>query len=136
SWRPATRCWSSTSCWRRPRSCWPSSPAAVPTPSPERSGAQVARRQHNGHAMSAPPELHTLAASYLDAGDGLSADRRETFALRLDRFWGDLRDAVVGLHPDPAVSGPLLERLGGLGATAYAARPDDPHRLDLQPLLP
>ena len=85
--------------------------------------------------MSAPPEVHTHAASYLDAGDGLSADRRETFALRLDRFWGDLRDAVVGVHPDPAVSGPLLERLVALAATAYAARPDDLHRLDLQRLL-
>ncbi len=85
--------------------------------------------------MSAPPALHALATSYLDAGDGLSADRRETFALRLDRFWGDLHDAVVGVHPDPAVSGPLLERLVGLAAAAYVARPDDLHRLDLQRLL-
>ena len=84
--------------------------------------------------MSAPPETQAAAASYLDA-EAVSADRRETFALRLDRFWGDLRDAVVGLHPDPAVSGPLLERLVAGAATSYAARSDDLHRLDLRRLL-
>ena len=85
--------------------------------------------------MSAPPEIQTLAASYLDTGGGLSADRRETFALRLDRFWSDLHEAVVEIHPDPVVSSALLERLVILAATAYAVRPDDLHRLDLQRLL-
>src|SRR5690242_17154146 len=85
--------------------------------------------------MSAPPQIHAVAASLLDAAAALSADRRETFALRLDRFWPDLHDAVVAVHPDPAVSGPLLERLVTLAATAYAERPDDLHRLDLQRLL-
>ncbi len=85
--------------------------------------------------MSAPPEIHAVAASLLDAAVGLSADRRETFSLRLDRFWPDLRDAVVAVHPDPAVAAALLERLVTLAATAYAERPDDLHRLDLQRLL-
>jgi amylosucrase len=85
--------------------------------------------------MSAPPDIQALAASHLDAGGVLSADRRETFALRLDRFWSDLDDAVVEIHPDPALSRALLERLVGLAATAYAERPDDLHRLDLQRLL-
>ena len=85
--------------------------------------------------MSAPPDIQALAASHLDAGGVLSADRRETFALRLDRFWSDLQEAVVEIHPDPAVSHSLLERLVVLAATAYAERPDDLHRLDLQRLL-
>ena len=85
--------------------------------------------------MSAPPDLQALAASHLDRGATLSADRRDTFALRLDRFWSDLRDAVVAIHPDPDVSQALLERLVVLAATAYAARPDDLHRLDLKRLL-
>ncbi len=84
--------------------------------------------------MSAPPDIQALAASYLDSGE-LSADRRETFAMRLDRFWSDLHDAVVEVHPDPEVSRALLERLVTLAAAAYAARPDDLHRLDLQRLL-
>ncbi len=85
--------------------------------------------------MSAPPDIQALAASHLDAGGDLSADRRETFALRLDRFWSDLHDAVVEIQGDPAVSRLLLERLVVLSATAYAHRPDDLHRLDLQRLL-
>ena len=85
--------------------------------------------------MSAPPDIQALAASHLDAGGVLSADRRETFALRLDRYWPDLQEAVVEIHPDPAVSHSLLERLVVLAATAYAERPDDLHRLDLQRLL-
>ena len=85
--------------------------------------------------MSAPPDLHALAASHLDRGESLSADRRELFALRLDRFWSDLHDAVVAIHPDPAVSSALLERLVVLAARAYAVRPDDLHRLDLKRLL-
>ncbi len=85
--------------------------------------------------MSAPPDIQALAASHLDAGGALSVDRRETFALRLDRFWSDLHDAVVEIHPDPAVSRALLERLVVLAARAYAVRSDDLHRLDLQRLL-
>jgi amylosucrase len=85
--------------------------------------------------MSAPTEIHAVAASHLDAVVGLGADRRDTFALRLDRFWPDLRDAVAAVHPDPTVAAALLERLIVLAATAYAARPDDLHRLDHQRLL-
>jgi amylosucrase len=85
--------------------------------------------------MSAPPDIQALAASHLDRGGSLSADRRDTFALRLDRFWSDLHDAVVAIHPDPDVSKASLEHLVVLAATAYAARPDDLHRLDLKRLL-
>ena len=89
--------------------------------------------------MSAPAEIHAIADACLDAAveqdADVSADRRETFGLRLDRYWADLRDALVMIHPDPADSGPLLERLVRLSAASYADRPADLHRLDQQRLL-
>jgi amylosucrase len=89
--------------------------------------------------MSAPARIHAIADACLDAaveqGPALSADRRETFTLRLDRFWTDLRDAIETIQPDPEVSAVLLGQLVGLGATSYAERPNDLHRLDEQRLL-
>jgi amylosucrase len=89
--------------------------------------------------MSAPAEIHVVADACLDdsveQGVALSDDRRETFALRLDRYWADLRDALAAIHPDPAALDPLLERLVRLCATSYAERPADLHRLDQQRLL-
>jgi amylosucrase len=84
--------------------------------------------------MTAPPQIHDIAARCLEHG-GLSAHRRETFELRLDRFWPDLRDAVGAIHPDPDVATSVTERLVAEAAAAYAERPDDLHRLDLQRLL-
>jgi amylosucrase len=84
--------------------------------------------------VRAPTEVHAAAETCLDA-HATSTERRETFHLRLDRYWTDLRDGVGELHPDPAVSGPLLERLVRSAASAYAVRPADLHRLDAQRLL-
>jgi len=78
------------------------------------------------------------SAPGLDAlvgGAGLSPDRRQAFALRLDRYWPDLEAAVTELHPDPAVAGELLARLVGAAASAYAERPPDLHELDQRRLL-
>src|SRR6188508_496027 len=94
--------------------------------------------------MSAPREIHAAAAAQLEGAPGLDAlvgvgglspDRRQTFALRLDRYWPDLASAVAEIHPDPEVAGPLLTRLAEAAAAAYAQRPDDLHQLDQRRLL-
>ena len=95
--------------------------------------------------MSAPRDLHAAAAARLDGrasgldavigGPGLSRDRRETFALRLDRYHEDLAAALREIHPDPEIRETLTTRLVELAAAAYAERPDELHRLDAQRLL-
>jgi amylosucrase len=92
--------------------------------------------------VSAPRDLHDAAAARLVGGGAsgldavigggvpLSRDRRETFALRLDRHHDDLVEALAMIHPDREVRDDLVRRLVELAATAYAARPDDLHRLD------
>jgi amylosucrase len=82
--------------------------------------------------MAAPREIHVAAAGLLG---GLSPDRRETFGLRLDRYWPDLVSAVAELHPDTEVASALLTRLAQAAATAYAERPADLHLLDERRLL-
>ena len=77
----------------------------------------------------------SLGLDALVGGGGLSRDRREAFALRLDRWWPDLSEAIAMIHPDAAVASPLLTRLVELAASAYAERPEDLHRLDQQRLL-
>src|SRR3712207_884554 len=94
--------------------------------------------------VGAPREMHAVAQKRLEGSAGLDAlvgagglsrDRRDAFALRLDRWWPDLYEAVAMVHPDPAVAEPLLGRLVELAASAYLDRPEDLHRLDLQRLL-
>src|SRR3954453_10101139 len=106
--------------------------------------------------MGAPREIHAAAAAGLGARTEvraqraskgalgldallgppeLSPERRQTFALRLDRYWPDLEAAVRELHPDPDTADDLLARLVRTAATAYAARPADLHQLDEQRLL-
>ena len=94
--------------------------------------------------MSAPREIHAAAAGQLEGAlgldalvgaGGLSPDRRQTFALRLDRYWPDLEAAVTEVHPDPEVAGALLTRLVRAAAAAYAERPADLHLLDQRRLL-
>ena len=94
--------------------------------------------------MSAPREIHAAAAAQLEGAlgldalvgaGGLSPDRRETFALRLDRYWPDLASAVAEIQPDAAAAGELLGRLVRAAATAYAERPADLHQLDQRRLL-
>lgn len=60
----------------------------------------------------------------------LSDERRELFALRLDRWWPDLVDglsAVYGTHASRDIALSLTER----AATAYLERDPELHRLDL-----
>ena len=80
-------------------------------------------------SMSTPEDVQSAAAEILA---DLSEDRREAFALRLDRWWGDLLDGLAVVYPDP---GAVARRLVDLAARAYAARPDDLHRLDQRRLL-
>src|SRR5688572_25072601 len=95
--------------------------------------------------MSAPAEVHAAAAARLEGralgldavigGTALSRDRREMFAIRLDRYYDDLASALREIHPDPEVREALTTRLVELAAAAYADRPDELHRLDAQRLL-
>jgi amylosucrase len=84
--------------------------------------------------MNAPAKIHEAAAARL-AHAGTSMHLRETFDLRLDRYWPDLADAVAGVYPDPDVAATVAEDLVALAVAAYIARPDDLHRLDQQRLL-
>src|SRR3954447_13813184 len=94
--------------------------------------------------MGAPREIHAAAAAQLEGALGLDAlvgpadlspERRQTFSLRLDRYWPDLEAAVREIHPDADVADDLLARLVRAAATAYAERPVDLHRLHQQRLL-
>src|SRR3954467_209396 len=106
--------------------------------------------------MGAPREIHAAAAAGLGARTevraqraskgalgldvllgpaDLSPERRQTFAVRLDRYWPDLEAAVREIHPDPEVADELLARLVRTAAAAYAERPSDLHLLDQQRLL-
>lgn len=60
---------------------------------------------------------------------GLPALRRETFEARLERWLPDLRSAVAALFDEPESA---VRRLVGLAASAYAARHDELHHLDLR----
>ncbi|MGN6250772.1 MAG: alpha-amylase family protein [Marmoricola sp.] len=84
--------------------------------------------------MSVPEAVREAVAAQLSA-TGVGAERQETFALRLERYWPDLRDAVAAVHPEAEVADPLLERLLASAVAAYAVRPDDLHRLDQRRLL-
>ncbi|MEJ5945699.1 amylosucrase [Pseudokineococcus basanitobsidens] len=60
----------------------------------------------------------------------LSPDRRELFALRVERWWGDVHDGLMAVHaPEDAEA--LGRRLLRSAATAYAERDPELHRLDL-----
>ncbi len=84
--------------------------------------------------MSAPAQAHDYATDGLDPAR-LSADRRENFHLRLDRYWSDLSDAIGALYADAEVAERLTESLLERAASAYADRADDLHRLDQERLL-
>jgi amylosucrase len=64
-----------------------------------------------------------------DPLDDLPALRREVFEERLTRWLPDLREALALLYVDHEE---VADRLVALAATAYAARDDDLHRLDLR----
>ena len=70
---------------------------------------------------------HDRCATLLTA---LSKDRRELFALRLERWWPDLVEGLQAVYGDRATPAVAL-RLALLAATAYRDRDPDLHRLDL-----
>lgn len=60
----------------------------------------------------------------------MSDERRELFALRLDRWWPDLVDGLGALY-DARTTREVALRLADHAATAYLVRDPDLHRLDL-----
>ncbi|HUB40273.1 MAG TPA: alpha-amylase family protein [Streptosporangiaceae bacterium] len=84
--------------------------------------------------MSAPARAHDFATAMLDRAR-LSADRRRSFHLRLDRYWSDLTDAIGAVYPEQEVAEQLTQSLLMLAASAYADRGDELHRLDEARLL-
>jgi len=73
-----------------------------------------------------------LPAAATAALRDLPDHRRETFEVRLARWLPDLRSALEPLYVDAAE---VADRLVVLAASAYAARDDDLHRLDLRRTL-
>ncbi|GAA1919030.1 alpha-amylase family protein [Nocardioides lentus] len=73
-------------------------------------------------------DLTAAAAPHLA---DLPAHRRDTFALRLERWAPDLLTGLA-VYDDP---GAVARRLVAVAARAYAARPDDLHVLDERRLL-
>ncbi len=81
------------------------------------------------HLMTIPEDVHAAAAEALQ---GVSEERREAFALRLDRWWEDLLDGLAAVYPHPDA---VARRLVAIAARGYADRPADLHRLDQRRLL-
>ena len=64
-----------------------------------------------------------------DALEDLPPLRREVLEARIERWLPDLRTAVARLYDDPEA---VVQRLLSLAVSAYAARDDELHRLDLR----
>ena len=79
----------------------------------------------------APESAHAIADAALS---GQEQSLRETFAVRLDRWWGDVHDGLSGLYAPDQVAA-LSERLIRLAATAFAARDPELRRLDAERTL-
>ncbi len=79
--------------------------------------------------MSLPEHVRSAALAALA---GLGPERRETFDLRLRRWWPDLLAGVAAVHADAER---VALRLVEVAARGYADRPDDLHRLDQRRLL-
>ena len=79
--------------------------------------------------MSVPDHVRSAAKAALV---GLKRRRRETFLLRLERWWPDLLAGVAGAYDDPER---VAVRLVEVAARAYADRPRDLHALDEERLL-
>jgi amylosucrase len=65
----------------------------------------------------------------LEALAGMSADKRQTFDLRVRRWWGDLHSGLADVYA-PAVVADLETRLLRLAAACFAERDPRLHRLD------
>ena len=69
-----------------------------------------------------PPGVRPdVLAPVADVLADLTAERVETFALRVDRWWPDLRAGLAAVH-DPGTAAALEQRLLRLAATAYRDR--------------
>ncbi|MGZ6745013.1 MAG: alpha-amylase family protein [Nocardioides sp.] len=79
--------------------------------------------------MATPEDVRTRAGEALA---DLAPHLRETFGLRLDRWWDDLRGALDGLYPDPDT---VASDVVLTAARGFAARPHDLHLLDERRLL-
>ena len=81
---------------------------------------------NNAVMRSAPSSVHAVTAPVLAP---LDDHLRQTFALRLDRWWSDLDDALRTVYP-PAQAEPLALELVIRAARAFADRSAELHRLD------
>ena len=79
----------------------------------------------------APESIHSIADAELHSED---ESLRETFAIRLDRWWADLHDGLSGIY-SPDAAGQLAERLIRLAAKAFAERDPELRRLDAERTL-
>ena len=76
----------------------------------------------------------TLLADVTPLLAALSPERRETFEVRVRRWWPDVDTGLAEVY-DAATADGLAARLMRLAATAYAEREPDLHRLDLERTL-
>ena len=79
----------------------------------------------------APASVHAVAAAALQ---GTDQHLRDTFALRLDRWWEDLDSGLAGVYP-PDVAAALGRRLVASAATAFGERDPELHLLDAERTL-
>lgn len=79
----------------------------------------------------APESAHAIADDVLA---GAAPDLRETFAIRLDRWWVDLHDGLAGVYA-PVDASHLEHRLVRLAATAFLQREPELRRLDARRTL-
>ncbi len=84
--------------------------------------------RHNGPMPRAPESIHAIADAELVSG------ARETFSIRLDRWWTDLYDGLAGIYPAGQATA-LAERLIALAARAFVQRDPELHRLDAERVL-
>lgn len=76
----------------------------------------------------APDRVHTIVDEELT---GQPDHLRETFAIRLDRWWPDLVDGLAGIYAPEDVTA-LEDRLARLTARAFAQRDPELRRLDAE----
>ena len=79
----------------------------------------------------APAAVHAIADTELA---GSEQHLRDTFAVRLDRWWEDLASGMAGIYR-PEVADSLGRRLVALAARAFLARDPELHLLDAERTL-
>lgn len=79
----------------------------------------------------APDSVHAIADAALSEQ---SQDTRETFSIRLDRWWADLHEGLTGIYSTGAADD-LVVRLITLAARAFVDRDPELRRLDAERTL-